>query len=801
MQFKSLESRIVTLFLLLIVSLQLISLGVMSLGIRSNARSAIQNELLVGERIFQQLVEQRGEKLAEAARLLASDYGFRQAIASGEPGDHETVASVLQNHGERIKAAFALFVDKDRKIVSGTIAMGNNLTPLVAPLLDSAEQKGGVVTITQVRDKLYQIVVVPIKAPDLFGWVVMAFPLDHGMTAEMKRLSGIDIAILSHINPALGSSASPWLIQGNTIDISNELPRLKKLSAKPAPLDPPLQIKGEEYGAVSSHIGNDSEHRVLLMLPTSKVLVPYSRLQMLLLGLSLAGLAVAVAVSLWTAKRIAQPLSQLAEVAKRLGRGEYSAQIECKRRDEIGALADALGNMRDDIAKREFKISRLAYWDTLTNLANRVQFTRLLAEAMSAATEKRGSCCVLMMDLDRFKYVNDVLGHSVGDALLKQLGQRLLDLLSTTPGAVVARFGGDEFAILLPHANLQQARELGQQVLAALERPLTVEDQTVDVGAGLGVAVFPDHGDQADGLLGLAEVAMYYAKQHNSGVVVYDAKIDTSSKQNLSLLTELRHASEHNEFRLFAQPKIDLASGKVVGLEALVRWQHPAKGMVFPDNFIPFAEQTGFIRILTRWVMQQSAALAQQLRAQGLNLKISVNLSTRDLLDQDLPQKFMDILQSHQVEPAMFCLEITESAIMDDPVRAQTTLERLHVLGFDLSIDDFGTGYSSLAYLKRLPVNELKIDKSFVLNMAQDQGDTKIVRSTIDLGHNMGLRVVAEGLENEAVWHLLAQLGCDQAQGYFMSRPLPVAQIPAWIASWQAPTLSAEDFFRQQAGK
>jgi EAL domain-containing protein (putative c-di-GMP-specific phosphodiesterase class I) len=289
----------------------------------------------------------------------------------------------------------------------------------------------------------------------------------------------------------------------------------------------------------------------------------------------------------------------------------------------------------------------------------------------------------------------------------------------------------------------------------------------------------------------MAEVAMYAAKQRNDGAVVYDAAMDKSSAKSLSLLTELRNAAERNEFRLHVQPKISLQTGKVVGMEALVRWVHPERGNVFPDEFIPFAEQTGFIRILTRWVLEKSAELCRELTSRGHHLKVSVNLSTRDLLDQDLPAKFADLLTRYKLTAGSFCLEITESAIMDDPVRAQHTLERLSAMGLDLSIDDFGTGYSSLAYLKRLPVNELKIDKSFVLNMENDVGDTKIVRSTIDLGHNMGLRVVAEGIESEAVWRLLADLGCDQGQGYFMSRPIPADQLFGWLEKWRAPVAVA----------
>jgi len=293
-------------------------------------------------------------------------------------------------------------------------------------------------------------------------------------------------------------------------------------------------------------------------------------------------------------------------------------------------------------------------------------------------------------------------------------------------------------------------------------------------------------------LLSRAEVAMYAAKVGGDEAVVYDPAIEKSSEQNLSLLSELRRAAEGDEFRLYVQPKVSLDSGTVVGLEALVRWMHPEKGMLFPDSFIPFAEKTGFIRTLTRWMLERSAALCSELMQRDQALKISVNISTRDLLDQELPTRFGDILQRYAVPASLFCLEITESAFMDDPVRAQQTLEKLHALGVELSIDDFGTGYSSLAYLKRLPVDELKIDKSFVMKMEQDADDTKIVRSTIDLGHNMGLRVVAEGLESKEAWDLLSRMGCDLGQGYFVSRPMAADRLPDWLLTWTPPAFLPE---------
>jgi predicted signal transduction protein with EAL and GGDEF domain len=376
-----------------------------------------------------------------------------------------------------------------------------------------------------------------------------------------------------------------------------------------------------------------------------------------------------------------------------------------------------------------------------------------------------------------------VMGHSFGDALLRNVGRRLVEHAGVE-GENIARLGGDEFAIMLINATLDDARAVASRVLKSLEKPISLDDQAVDMGAGIGIASYPEHGRDAESLLSRVEVAMHLAKRSGNQAVVYDPAHDEGSQQSLSLLSELRHAVDHNELRLYVQPKLSLDLGEVHGLEALVRWVHPERGMVFPDQFIPFSEQTGFIRVLTLWVLDQAAALCARLAGEGMYPRISVNISARDLMDQDLAEKFTAILCRHGVAAASFCLEITESAIMDDPLRAQNTLNSLHALGTQLSIDDFGTGYSSLAYLKQLPVHELKIDKSFVKNMAHDANDAKIVRSTVDLGHNMGLRVVAEGIETEQVWNLLSEMGCDSGQGYYMSRPIPADEFSAWSRCW-----------------
>jgi predicted signal transduction protein with EAL and GGDEF domain len=354
---------------------------------------------------------------------------------------------------------------------------------------------------------------------------------------------------------------------------------------------------------------------------------------------------------------------------------------------------------------------------------------------------------------------------------------------------MVARLGGDEFAVLLANSDAPSALAVAQRIAKSFELPLAFDDQTVDLSASIGIACWPMHAEDADTLLSRAEVAMYAAKSKTTVMQLYDPALDSSSAQTLSLLSELRHAVDHGELRLFLQPKLALADARVVAAEALVRWQHPRRGLVPPLEFNPFAEQTGFVRQLTLWMFDEAARLWRGLQGDTGAVRIAINLSTRDLLDLDLPSRLDAILARHDVPAGGFCLEITESAIMDDPQRAEATLNRLSERGFKLSIDDFGTGYSSLAYLKRLPVDELKIDKSFVMNMEKDDDDAKIVRSTIDLAHNLGLSVVAEGVENQLIWDKLRELSCDEAQGYFMSRPLPAAEFLAWCGRWRAAQL------------
>ncbi|HZQ28000.1 MAG TPA: EAL domain-containing protein [Acidimicrobiales bacterium] len=417
--------------------------------------------------------------------------------------------------------------------------------------------------------------------------------------------------------------------------------------------------------------------------------------------------------------------------------------------------------------------------DALTGLGNRALFQ----EAMDAVAPSGDSlAAVMLLDLDRFKEVNDTLGHESGDLLLQQIGLRLRDLIGSR--GTVSRLGGDEFAILLPLEHIGEAGEVAHQVLTALEQPFTVGDLRLEIGASIGVAMAPVDGDTAATLMQRADVAMYAAKENRTGWELYSREHDRYSPRRLVLAADLRHALERDELMLYYQPKAELGSGTVTGVEALLRWRHPEYGFVPPDEFIPIAEHTGLIRPLTSWVLQEAVRQAAAWVTMGYDLSVAVNLSVRSLMDGALPEEVAGALRGADLAATSLILEITESTIMADPNRAIAILTRLADQGISLAIDDFGTGYSSLAYLKRLPVSEVKVDRSFVMNMANDQDDVVIVRSTVDLARNLGLRVVAEGVEDAEAWDHLRVLGCDAVQGYYLARPMPAADLTRWLAAY-----------------
>ncbi|HKP91035.1 MAG TPA: EAL domain-containing protein [Thermoleophilaceae bacterium] len=451
----------------------------------------------------------------------------------------------------------------------------------------------------------------------------------------------------------------------------------------------------------------------------------------------------------------------------------------------LGVVAAASKRLRRQAAEKEEQ----ALSDGLTGLPNRTMFQTMIERAMTGVGRRKKMGVVMLMDLDRFKDVNDTLGHHNGDLLLQRIGSRLHSVLRDTE--TVARLGGDEFAILLPEVpDRQSVVPVVRRVLKVLEEPVVVGGLALQCEGSIGLAIFPEHGTTVESVMRAADVAMYMAKENRSGYEFYDARRHEHRHDagRLALIGELRRAMDETELVLYYQPKIDLETGTATGVEALARWHHPERGLLSPDEFIPLAERSNLLRPMTLYLLDSALRQANAWRTRGLEVSVAVNLSMQNLIDLRLPNDLARLLTSWRLPPGSLELEITESTIMADHRRAMTILSRLNKMGVTLTVDDFGTGYSSLAYLQSLPVSSIKIDKSFVMAMAEDPGNATIVQSTIDLGHNLGLKVVAEGVENAESYNKLASLGCDYAQGYFLSRPLSPDRATVWLDAFMGRT-------------
>jgi diguanylate cyclase (GGDEF)-like protein len=497
-----------------------------------------------------------------------------------------------------------------------------------------------------------------------------------------------------------------------------------------------------------------------------------ARQRIVLIGLFalLAGVLLAV----WVARRILRPVNAAAAFADQMAAGNYQGPIPLASADEIGSMLKALALMRDRIAEREVRIRRIAYVDELTDLANRAQFF----EGFEQAGIRHGA--LLLVDIDRFSAINKALGHAVGDALLRGVAQRLRATVGEHD--LLARLWGDEFALFLCDADGAKAAIAAQHIREALREPLEIDGQRLDLEASVGIALLPDDGSDLPQVLRRADLALRRAKQRHLGMTLATDVPQEPAPAHLSLMGDMRQALAQDQFRVHYQPKMDLASGDIVGAEALIRWQHPVRGLVPPGHFIPFAEQTGFIREITPWLIKRVVADAALWRQQGIALVISANLSAHDLgCGDQLVQGVIDALAQAQLPPEALCLEITESALMDEPEAAMRHLERLSALGVKLAIDDYGSGMASLSYVKDLPVNELKIDRVFVSGVNHTPKNAAIVKSTLLLCRELGLSVVAEGAETQEEIAWLAAQGCDQVQGYGVAKPMPHGVFTDWL--------------------
>lgn len=528
----------------------------------------------------------------------------------------------------------------------------------------------------------------------------------------------------------------------------------------------------------------------------------------LLMALAGAITLVIVLITLWVMHRsMVRPLHQFIDQLHlvRRDRRNLGKVIDLPANAELRELVQVFNEMSRELARAYDEYEELAFTDQLTSLPNRALFLDRLKQLILLSKRKGERFGVMLLDLDGFKEVNETLGHELGDDLLRHIAFRLQSIIraSSTIARVteeveprheglarleaeettVARLGGDEFAILLPNlGGVEGAVAVARRITAALEEPAELDGSLVMIAATVGIAMFPEHGESAESLLRRADVALSAAKQTQADFSIYDPAHDRHSVKHLALKAELRHAIEGDQLELHYQPRLDLRQGCIAAAEALVRWRHPEQGLIAPRQFVPMSEQRGLIGPLTEWVIRRALQDYRAWQEQGVALRVAVNLSARVLYDLSLPGKIEKLMVNAGLAPAALALEITEEATTIDPDRAMLILQRLDDMGIALSIDDFGTGHSSLSYLKRLPVDEIKIDRSFVSEMDRSEHDAKIVHATIDLAHNLGLGVIAEGVESARSLALLQQLNCDYVQGFHVSEPMPAGQMLAWLA-------------------
>lgn len=773
-RFQKLHTQIVLALAFLLLLAQAATMVSINRVLTTSTQEDIRQSLRKGVKVFHEVRAAKGQQLGQAAQLLAADYAFRQTLATK---DSSTILSMLSNHGSRIHAPVMVVADLEHRVIAATRGLSKPSQGFpFRGLVDTAEQEGQATALAVLDGRLYQVVVVPVLAPIPIAWLGVGVPIDEPYLQNLHALTDLEISLLTRSGAPKG-----WRVlastQGDPAELESTSPNEKGASWEQA-------VRGEPFMTVGIHVEVPGEPPTLVVLQQSiwKAQAPLRRLRWALFfitGISLAGTLLA---GEWFTRGITGPINALGESARRIQDGDYNHRIDVARSDEIGALAGAFNHMVEGLATRELRIMDLAFRDQLTGLPNRAQFTDWLGQELRSAHRDRRSFTILFVDLDRFREVNDLLGHHMGDQLLVEIARRLEAEIQRSAD-VLARLGGDEFAILLPSTDIPGAILMAQRLSGILQQPVNLEGEKVSLGGSIGLASFPEHGEDIATLLSHSELAMYEAKRNNSGFAVYDPSFDSQNPHQLSLMEELREAIHLGHLELFYQPKLSLKSGTIHHAEALIRWRHPERGLVPPGLFIPYAEKTGFIRKITEWAIGEGLRQSAAWRSQGLDLVISLNLSARDLMNKDLVDIFLDQLKLHGARPESLMLEITESAVMSDPAGALEILNRLHGMGLKLSIDDFGTGYSSLAYLKKLPVSELKIDQSFVTNMTKDHGDEVICKSTIDLGHNLGLEVVAEGIEDQATLEALRRMGCDLAQGYHISRPVPAQVLLEWMGT------------------
>ncbi|MBD9484476.1 EAL domain-containing protein [Pseudomonas sp. PDM14] len=766
---NSFQTRIASVLILLL----LVVISALYFAVKAATGVAVHNqlreELGTGGRVFEQLLEVRGRQLHDAVQVLAADFGFKDAVASG---DRDTIGSALANHGARINADVTLLLGLDGSLLASSAEQVDaaEATRLAQQMAEQG-RSGAPVSLLPINGEVYLLVEASIKAPLPIARVVMGFHVDSAFAAELRELTHLELTLVSIEDgkPHGWVSTLPAVLHERLRD------EIQQQQSSGTRL---LEQDGQRYLGEWRTLSSGPGYQVLALLHKSvdQAEAAFAPLDHDILLIAIAALCGSLLGALMLARSLSQPVVALAGAAGRIGQGDYRTPIALQRGDELGALAKAFNSMQDGIAERERQLAHNALHDPLTGLPNR---TLALERLGSAITSERPTA-LLHLGMVNFRNIRESCGTDGADQALQQISRRLQATLR--PGDTLARLVADEMLMLLENCDSDSAIAAADKLQQLLLKPMKVGSLDISLDCAIGIASFPADGATADELLRRAAIAMQDATQLPGRLQLYQEGRDAAHLRQINLVRDLRYAALHGELLLHYQPKLDIRAGKVREAEALLRWNHPQYGMVSPGEFIPLAERTGSIQLLTNWVIEDVLRQLEEWNARGLHMQVSLNISADDLVSLGLVERVSALLAQHTVDAGQLVFEITESAMMQDPTRALEVLHGLRDCGIHLSVDDFGTGYSSLAQLKRMPVQELKIDQSFIRELDAESDDAVIVRSTIEMSHSLGLRVVAEGVEYAHNLDLLKRWNCDTAQGYLISRPLPAQAFEAWMA-------------------
>jgi diguanylate cyclase (GGDEF)-like protein len=698
----SFRKRLLVLIIGLVIVTQTVTLAAVLASTAHTVEGRAAEELRSAGSFAQQLIRFRAGQLANGVGVLAADFGFREAVASG---DIPTILSAATNHSRRIGADWVLLTDIHGKVLASTAPTEQGLS--LESLLDQSDAQRDQPVFRVLGERVYQFFLAPVRTPETIAWVAMGFGVDDAFAQKMRSLIGTEVTVVAHgaEGPARVVSTLPVNLR-SAGSLADSLSFAQKIDSR----------------------GDAVE--VIVQKSMYEVLAPYRDVRDSLLWID--GITLSLAI-----------------------------------------LIVAL------LARSATRLTYEAHYDSLTGLPNRAFALKRITEIL-AGPDRSSPVALVLIDLRKVSEINASLGHHVGDDVLREAARRLQ--ANAAPHDIVARLGENQFLLVARNCTAQRAPLYADQMAGMIRRGFHLEEMSLQLHVAAGVCLYPEHGQTADDLLRRVQIAIEDTDEAWSHVAIYRTGGDEEHRRRLKLATDLRGAIDNSELTLVYQPKVAMQARSVQSLEALVRWTHPQLGPVSPSEFVPLAERTGGARRLTSWVLGAAIRQMSEWRRAGLDLELAVNLSAPDILDPGLGDEILAMLRTHRVEPTALVLEITESAVMHDPHLAARHMQLLRIAGVRFAMDDFGTGHSSLSQLRLLPVDELKIDRSFLKAAHAGNEAANIISSTIQLAHSMGLRVVAEGVEEPEAWNLLRQLGCDYAQGYLISVPLPAADVPAFVS-------------------